>query len=63
VVGRATEAILGADDFSAEQAERYGWINGALPDADLDAFVAGWRSASRRPPPTRCDLPSACSTS
>ena len=38
--GRAMEAILGADDFSAEQAERYGWINRALPDADLDAFVA-----------------------
>jgi len=34
------EAILGADDFDAEQAERYGWINRALPDADLDAFVA-----------------------
>jgi enoyl-CoA hydratase/carnithine racemase len=34
------EAILGADDFSAQQAERYGWINRALPDADLDAFVA-----------------------
>jgi enoyl-CoA hydratase/carnithine racemase len=38
--GRAMEAILGADDFGAEQAERYGWINRALPDADLDAFVA-----------------------
>ena len=38
--GRAMEAILGADDFSAEQAERYGWINRALPDAELDAFVA-----------------------
>src|SRR5207247_8186547 len=34
------EAILGADDFDAEQAERYGWINRALPDADLDALVA-----------------------
>src|SRR4051794_41568823 len=34
------EAILGADDFDADQAERYGWINRALPDADLDAFVA-----------------------
>ena len=33
-------AILGADDFSAEQAERYGWVNWALPDAELDAFVA-----------------------
>jgi enoyl-CoA hydratase/carnithine racemase len=38
--GRAMEAILGADDFSAERAERYGWINQAIPDADLDAFVA-----------------------
>src|SRR4051795_13074930 len=38
--GRAMEAILGADDFDAELAERYGWINRALPDADLDAFVA-----------------------
>ena len=38
--GRAMEVILGADDFGAETAERYGWINRALPDADLDAFVA-----------------------
>jgi enoyl-CoA hydratase/carnithine racemase len=37
--GRAMEAILGADDFDADRAERYGWINRALPDADLDAFV------------------------
>jgi enoyl-CoA hydratase/carnithine racemase len=38
--GRAMEAILGADDFTGEQAERYGWVNRALPDAELDAFVA-----------------------
>ena len=38
--GRAMEAILGADDFDAETAERYGWVNRALPDTDLDAFVA-----------------------
>jgi enoyl-CoA hydratase/carnithine racemase len=38
--GRAMEAILGSDDFDAEQAERYGWIDRAVPDADLDAFVA-----------------------
>jgi enoyl-CoA hydratase/carnithine racemase len=38
--GRAMEAILGSDDFDADQAERYGWINRALPDAELDAFVA-----------------------
>ena len=38
--GRAMEAILGSDDFGAELAERYGWINRALPDAELDEFVA-----------------------
>ena len=38
--GRAMEAILGADDFDAGTAERYGWINRALPDAELDAFCA-----------------------
>ena len=38
--GRAMEAILGADDFNGEQAERYGWVDRALPDAELDAFVA-----------------------
>jgi enoyl-CoA hydratase/carnithine racemase len=36
---RALEIILGADDFDAQTAERYGWINRALPDAQLDAFV------------------------
>ncbi|WGY73472.1 enoyl-CoA hydratase/isomerase family protein [Burkholderia cepacia] len=36
---RALEIILGADDFDASTAERYGWINRAIPDAQLDAFV------------------------
>lgn len=36
---RATEIILGCDDFSAEEAERYGWINRALPPAELGPFV------------------------
>lgn len=36
---RATEIILGGDDFSAEEAERYGWINRALPPAELLPFV------------------------
>lgn len=36
---RALEAVIGADDFDADTAERYGWINRALPDAELDAFV------------------------
>ncbi len=38
--GRALEVILGADLFDAAMAERYGWINRALPDASLDAFVS-----------------------
>jgi len=36
---RATEIILGGDDFSAEEAERYGWINRALPPQELGPFV------------------------
>jgi enoyl-CoA hydratase/carnithine racemase len=36
---RALEIVLGADDFDAQTAERYGWINRALPDIELDAFV------------------------
>lgn len=37
--GRALEIILGADLVDAATAERYGWINRALPPADLDGFV------------------------
>lgn len=36
---RACEIILGGDDFTAEEAERYGWINRALPPAELGPFV------------------------
>ena len=36
---RALEAILGADLFDAERAERYGWVNQALPADQLDPFV------------------------
>ena len=36
---RALEVLLSSDDISAEQAEAYGYVNRALPDADLDAFV------------------------
>src|SRR5258706_13569284 len=38
--GRALEAILGCADFDAELAERYGWINRALPASELRPFVA-----------------------
>lgn len=37
--GRTLEVILGADVISAITAERYGWINRALPAAELDGFV------------------------
>jgi enoyl-CoA hydratase/carnithine racemase len=37
--GRALEVMLSADDYDAELAERYGWINRALPADALDAFV------------------------
>jgi enoyl-CoA hydratase/carnithine racemase len=36
---RALEVLLSSDDIGADQAEAYGYINRALPDADLDAFV------------------------
>ena len=36
---RALEIIVGADDFDAITAEMYGWVNRALPDAELDGFV------------------------
>src|SRR5438128_6221285 len=51
--GRALEIILGANDFDGEAAERYGYVNRALPDPELDDFVdvLARRSASfdRRP--------------
>ena len=36
---RALEAILGCDDFDADAAERYGWVNRALAPAELGPFV------------------------
>jgi len=36
---RALEVMLTADDYDADLAERYGWINRALPADELDEFV------------------------
>ena len=36
---RALEIALSADDFDADVAERYGWVNRTLDDEALDAFV------------------------
>jgi enoyl-CoA hydratase/carnithine racemase len=43
--GRALEVLLSAEDYDAEMAERYGWINRALPAARLCDFV---KSLARR---------------
>jgi enoyl-CoA hydratase/carnithine racemase len=52
--GRALEVMLSADDYDAEMAERYGWINRALPAKALGDFVrslahriAGFPAAGR----------------
>jgi enoyl-CoA hydratase/carnithine racemase len=37
--GRALEVMLSAQDFNAELAEKYGWINRALPASELGDFV------------------------
>ncbi len=37
---RALEVMLSAQDYDAELAERYGWINRVLPDDELEDFVS-----------------------
>jgi enoyl-CoA hydratase/carnithine racemase len=39
--GRALEIVLSANDFDGDTAERYGYVNRSLPDAELDGFVDG----------------------
>ena len=36
---RALEIVLSGNDFDADIAERYGWVNRTLDDGDLDSFV------------------------
>lgn len=36
---RALEILLSGDDYDAETAAAYGWVNRAIADADLDTFV------------------------
>ncbi|HEV2424510.1 MAG TPA: enoyl-CoA hydratase/isomerase family protein [Terriglobia bacterium] len=36
---RALEIALSAEDFDADIAQRYGWVNRTLDDGDLDSFV------------------------
>src|SRR5258708_29370612 len=37
--GRASEILLGGEDFDGELAERYGYVNRAIPDAEFESFV------------------------
>jgi len=37
---RALEILLSSDDYTAETAEKYGWITRAVPEQYLDGFVA-----------------------
>jgi enoyl-CoA hydratase/carnithine racemase len=37
--GRALEVLLSGEDIPGDLAERYGYVNRALPDAELDSFV------------------------
>jgi enoyl-CoA hydratase/carnithine racemase len=41
------EIIASSEDFNADTAERYEWVNRAIPDAELDGFVD--RFARRTP--------------
>lgn len=42
--GRALEILVGAKDFDGDLAERYGYVNRAVPDAELDEFVTAFAS-------------------
>jgi enoyl-CoA hydratase/carnithine racemase len=37
--GRALEIVLSGNDFDGDTAERYGYVNRALPEDELDGFV------------------------
>jgi len=48
---RALEVLLAAEDYDAELAERYGWINRALPAETLSEFVSAFAHRIARFPP------------
>jgi len=37
--GRALEILVGGEDFDGELAERYGYVNRAIPDDGFDTFI------------------------
>jgi enoyl-CoA hydratase/carnithine racemase len=40
--GRTMEILLGGDDFDGALAERYGYVNRAIPDAEFEDFVTAF---------------------
>ncbi|WP_240798770.1 enoyl-CoA hydratase/isomerase family protein [Streptomyces sp. H23] len=48
---RTLELLLTGDLVDADTAAAYGWINRAVPAAELDAFVDGVAGEDRRAPP------------
>src|SRR5215467_551045 len=61
--GRALEVLLSADDINGDLAERYGYVNRALPDASSMASSMRSRGASRRSTSRPSRRPSIGSTS
>src|SRR5258708_1073457 len=46
--GRALEIVLSSNDFDGDTAERYGYVNRALPDKELDGSSIASRRSRRR---------------
>ncbi len=46
--GRALEIVLGGEDFDGELAERYGYVNRAIPDAEFTDFADAWATRVSR---------------
>jgi enoyl-CoA hydratase/carnithine racemase len=49
--GRALEVMLSGEDYDAELAERYGWVNRALPADELGDCVGSLAQRIARFPP------------
>lgn len=55
--GRTFEYLLGGEDFTADLAERYGFVNRAVPDAQFAEFVDAFaQRVSRFDPLTLADI-------
>ena len=54
--GRALEVILGAEDLDAETAERWGFLNRALPPGEIAGFVDGLARRMAAHPPQALKL-------